>query len=285
LHKSIIRTPENRPALENMNDSSHIHSIIHRFPAISLNDMDRVRLMDRTDIKYLLHISRLPGILQAAEKLYQILEIGNDRIFEYHSLYFDTPDFRMYHNHHRGKTKRYKVRFRKYLQTNRVFLEVKSRKNNRRTRKKRIPVADVEHRLTPWAMDFIREYIPLTDSTLEPKLWTRFSRFTLVHLTAPERITIDLDLRVNHEDDRFGFPGLVIAEVKQEGNTPASDFRRILASEHIRPMGLSKYCLGCVLLYPRVKSNRYKQKLRIISKLGRHEQPHYAAANPAIVRN
>jgi len=268
-----------------MNDPYHIRSIIQKFPAIGLSDMDRVRLMDRTDTKYIMHISRLPGILEAAEKTYQVLEINNERIFEYHSLYFDTPDFRMYHNHYRGKTKRHKVRFRKYLNTNCVFLEVKSRKNNRRTRKKRIPVADVEHRLTPWAMDFIRKTIQWTDMTLEPKLWTRFSRFTLVHRTVPERITIDVHLRVNNENDQFVFPSLVIAEVKQKGNTPASDFKRILASEHIRPTGLSKYCLGCVLLYPQVKSNRYKQKLRIISKLCRHEQPYSAAASPAIVRN
>lgn len=61
-------------------------------------------------------------------------------------------------------------------------------------------------------------------------------------------------------------PELVIVEVKQDGNQP-SDFKRILQEARVQQKGLSKYCLGMLLTDEHIKYNRFKDKIRYVSKL------------------
>ena len=59
---------------------------------------------------------------------------------------------------------------------------------------------------------------------------------------------------------------LVIAEVKREGNAPSA-FIKLIKEEHIRPTGMSKYCIGSVLLDETIKYNNFKPHLLAINKL------------------
>src|SRR5690606_31022332 len=100
------------------------------FEAITLDQMDQVRLMRRTDTKFVFSIQHLPAMLKIALPDYYMVEIENEREQIYTTTYFDTPEYDMYNIHHNGKLNRHKVRIRKYVYSNQEFLEVK-RKNNK----------------------------------------------------------------------------------------------------------------------------------------------------------
>ncbi len=123
-------------------------NILNSFQAISLKEMDGVKLMSRIDTKYVLNIDVLPKIFKGISDNYQILEIDQKRIFDYNSLYYDTDCNFMYLAHHNGKLNRYKVRFRQYVANNLFFLEVKYKNKGMRTTKQRIPVESIETSLS-----------------------------------------------------------------------------------------------------------------------------------------
>ena len=52
-----------------------------------------------------------------------------------------------------------------------------------------------------------------------------------------------------------------------------SDMAQQLRQHHVRATGFSKYCVGISLIYPQVKHNNFKPKLRIVEKLAQ-EQSH-----------
>jgi len=248
-------------------DSSEIIETIDRFSPITLEEMDTVRLMNRTDTKYLFHTGRLPEILERSSDLYRILTIDESRIFKYNSLYLDTPQLKTYLDHHNGIRPRNKVRFREYEDTGTIYLEVKRKIANERTRKSRIKTDRIEHELSEKSMTYIKEQSPLNASELHPALWTIFRRITLVGRRDPERITIDIDISFRHKNKEKGLPFLTICEVKRDQSKGSTDFMKILKAERIYPGSSSKYCLGTIFLKSPVKYNLFKSNIRKINKL------------------
>lgn len=175
-----------------MNDLKHI---IKNFDTISLEKMDKVRLMDRIDTKFIFSSELLPGILEKASADYKILEEKSGSIFTYNNLYFDTREFNMYTVHHNRHLNRYKVRFREYVDSGIIFLEVKFKNNKRRTIKTRIKRSAFEDTLIGESADFINQLVPYKAKDLVPRIRTIFNRLTLVHKTVKERITIDTSLQ------------------------------------------------------------------------------------------
>ncbi len=87
--------------------------------------MDSVMLLNRTDTKFILNQSTFRNVLEQVTNDYRILCINDKRKASDRTLYFDTNDSKFYHNHHNGKENRYKVRIRKYIDSDLCFLEVK----------------------------------------------------------------------------------------------------------------------------------------------------------------
>ena len=115
-----------------------INSILSKFEPITLEEMDSVKLMERTDTKYVFPVSELPGILEGMISQYRLLDINNVRNQRYESLYYDTNDFLLYNKHLIGKPDRYKIRFRRYLDSaGLTYFEIKHKNNKRTTTKKR----------------------------------------------------------------------------------------------------------------------------------------------------
>jgi len=77
---------------------------------ISLAEMDGVSLLNRTDTKYVMGVSQLCRALQQVAGQYRVLEINCTRLNHYRTVYYDTPDFALYQQHHNGLRTRYKVR-------------------------------------------------------------------------------------------------------------------------------------------------------------------------------
>lgn len=250
--------------------------ILNTFQSISLQEMDTVKLMNRIDTKYVLNVDVLPKIFQNINDQYKLLEIDNKRVFSYNSLYYDTTDNFMYLAHHNGKLNRYKVRFRKYLVNDLCFLEIKYKDKGTRTIKHRTKIENIETDLSEKSLNYINKYTPFTDHVLQPKIYTSFSRITLVSKALNERVTIDLDLsfRANGSEKEIG--KVAIIELKRDAAVKTSHLLDTLLQFRIFPQGFSKYCIGRALVENELKSNNFKEKILKINKInnGNHNYRH-----------
>lgn len=259
-----------------------IADIISSFEPITLAEMESVKLMNRIDTKYAVPLDVLPAILEASEADYYAQEIEGKRIATYDTMYYDTDTLDMYIRHHDRQLVRQKIRVRQYVDSDLTFLEIKRKNNKGRTSKKRIVVpgfditADTQSKLKHknkedellTVEEFIDRKSRYTWDSVSPHLWTKFHRITLVNKAKTERLTIDLDLVWDNvvSGEVKTYPNLVIIELKRDGNVP-SKMTHIMQGLRIKPLKISKYCIGTALTTPGLKRNRFKSKIRKIEKL------------------
>lgn len=245
-----------------------IEHIISEFDPITLKEMDRVKLMNRVDTKFAIPAHVFPSLLKQLSKDYFSVEILGTRLPFYKSLYFDTDEFDMYHDHHNGSGNRYKVRIRNYTESELFFLEIKH-KFKGRTDKNRIKIDAFEENLSEKSLDFIEKTIA-KDYHLKATLWNSFNRITLVNKIENERLTLDMNLLFEWKNKEIEKPQLVIAELKQERVDRQSVFFQLMKSNYIRPYRISKYCIGTCEMYQEseeLKYNLFKPKLLTLEKL------------------
>ena len=241
--------------------------ILKTLDSISLGEMNKVKLLDRLDKKYMFHIEQLPEVLALARKDYFALEIDGKKYAGYETTYFDTPDFEMYTKHHNGKLNRYKVRFRTYVDSNLNFFEIKFKTNKGRTKKSRVQIPEKDHSIHGEVVESLLERkTPYKAPELVPALQVNYNRITLVNRNMTERITIDFALNYKHNDCVADIPNLIIAEVKQD-KSDNSPFISIMMEKRIKNESLSKYCLGIANTVNNVKLNNFKSKVRYVNQL------------------
>ena len=73
-----------------------LNTTISRFNPITLDQMDEVKLMSRTDTKFAFKYTKLLTLLNRMQESYKVLEINDKRIHDYKSLYFDTAERKFY---------------------------------------------------------------------------------------------------------------------------------------------------------------------------------------------
>jgi hypothetical protein len=246
--------------------NQEIKAITESFNPISLKEMDGVALMNRSDTKFILPKCQISIILQAVLSDYTILEINQNRVMTYNSLYYDTPDTLFYKWHHNEKNNRLKIRIRNYVESKIHFLEVKRKNGKGVTKKSRIPIDGFQNILSPKSLDFIKDTTTHVFS-LKPVLENKFNRITLVSKFHKERATIDFNLSFKNNDNEKSFDNLAIIEIKQEGVNRNSPIYKSLKKLHILPNSISKYCLGLISLYKDLKYNAFKPQLLKIAKL------------------
>ena len=241
--------------------------LLKAFAPISLEQMSGVKLMNRTDTKFVTTTEKLRQLLQMARQDYYVQEIDGQRNLEYDTTYFDALQYDMYRQHQYGHANRQKIRFRTYCISGLQFMEVKTKNNHGRTKKKRIEVKDMDVR-EQQKSDFLGQYLHYSIDTLQPVLNNHFSRITLVNKAKTERLTIDSALTfsnlVSGEEKDMG--NLVIVELKRDGMV-YSPVLEMLRQLHIHPHGFSKYCMGSALTNPELPVNRFKRKLIEIKKI------------------
>ncbi|MFK8038169.1 MAG: polyphosphate polymerase domain-containing protein [Crocinitomicaceae bacterium] len=238
---------------------------LETFSPISLAEMDEVKLMNRTDTKFVFKRSDLSSVLEKLSSDYSVLKINDNLISSYKTLYFDTLEFGYYLDHHNGRGNRFKVRIRNYTESNLFFLEIKN-KYKGRTDKKRIKLNDFETSFSADSRLFVDSVIDSAPN-LEAKLWNNFSRITLVNHAEKERLTLDLNLSFDWNGRVEEFDHIVIAELKQENVNRNSKFYQMMKSFNISSNSISKYCIGAVSLNPGLKYNSFKSKTLLINKL------------------
>lgn len=238
---------------------------------ITLEEMCSVKLMNRIDTKYVASEAMVMELLrQTAKYGYRAQVHGGVIAARYDTRYFDTESREMYVVHHNRQLTRQKIRTRHYEDGSATYLEVKNKNNRGRTKKKRIeiPVDDLMDFVgNSEALSFIEPLARYNIKSLSPAIATRFVRITIVNPELTERITIDLNLEFT--DLRSGatgkIEGMSIIEIKQDGNI-RSKAKDILNTLRVKPMRISKYCLGTALTVEGIKRNRMIEKIRRIEK-------------------
>lgn len=243
-----------------------INKILNEFKSISLDEINDVSLMKRTDTKFVVNSKFISLILENLKDSYSVLEIEENRIMKYSSLYLDTPDFKFYHDHHNGRVNRTKIRQRKYVDSNLTFLEIKQKNGKGETNKSRIKIEDFETSLKESSNEFIYK-ITNKKFNLVPSLWNSFNRITLVNLIDKERVTIDLKLAYRNNDSEKKYDDLAIIELKQGSFDRNSKAVKTLKKFKYYPYSISKYCIGIINIYSDVKYNLFKKKLLRINKI------------------
>lgn len=252
---------------------------------ITLEEMKSVKLMNRTDTKFVTSRAVLDRLLELIDEEYLVQVTEGSTAARYHTLYYDTEDCRMYLIHHNGHKTRQKLRVRSYVDSDLHFLEVKTKNNHGKTRKRRISldlelpsgveatsgreIGDVlaamdlaEHD------DFLSDTLWYPSARMQPKIENRFTRMTLVNRKKTERLTIDTDLRfTNRVTGRTtSLEHVAIIELKRDSLRP-SPIMPHLNRLRIFSMGFSKYCMGMALTDQGLKQNLFKERLRRIGKL------------------
>jgi hypothetical protein len=246
-----------------------LNVILQKFSPISLTEMDSVKLMNRSDTKFIFRRELLPCILEQLKEDYFALEVEGVRNSRYETLYYDTEDFRFFHQHRCDKAMRQKIRLRTYLESDLHFFEIKRKTNKGKTIKERIKRKEQSPVITKKVNDFLLDKSTMEGDDLVPKLWTHNSRITLVNKNSPERLTIDTNLYFKNDVKEKHLPEVVIAELKQE-KKQKSVFTDLMHHHHIKEMSISKYCFGVIFLYENIRMNNFKPKLLMLNKL-RHD--------------
>lgn len=256
------------------NNQSHIQQLVSELPPITLEEMSGIRLMNRTDTKFVTTLPVLEKLLQMCKGSY-FAQFTNDKyIASYRTVYWDDEEHTMYQRHQEGHKPRTKVRARTYVDSQISFLEIKKKDNHGKTRKKRIEVPSIESVMNDGTgEEFLRERTQFTFSNspipaepgrteIKARLQNQFQRITLVNNAHTERLTIDFGLCFRNFDSgsEHDLPRTVIIELKRDGRQP-SPILPLLRELRVKPAGFSKYCIGTALTNPNVKLNNFKLRL------------------------
>jgi hypothetical protein len=96
---------------------------------------------------------------------------------------------------------------------------------------------------------------------MRPVVVTGNRRATLANLNGHSRLTIDTDLACGWGNSHAALqPGFVVLESKVEGH--GSQVDRLLRAAGVRPVPISKYCLGVASLGHDLPSNPWRRTMR-----------------------
>ncbi len=251
-----------------MDIDARIDDLLTNLKPITLDEMKEIRLMNRTDTKFVTNKETLARLLELAQGKYYAQFHNGSKIANYMTTYWDTDAHKFYMEHHNGRAPRQKVRVRTYMDSDDTFLEIKTKNNHGRTKKKRVAVPSQQITGENGNEEFLQERVHLSLADIHPTVRNQFHRITLVNYGKTERLTIDYDVHFhNMETGRDANVGpLVIVELKRDGNvfSPVLDILRRL---RIKPSGFSKYCIGSVMTNKSLKQNNFMERMVLFDKL------------------
>ena len=178
-----------------MEINKRIDELLGQLKPITLEQMSSIRLMNRTDTKFVTSKENLVRLLEMVQGEYYAQSIDGNKIANYLTTYWDTDGHHFYLEHHNGRAPRQKVRVRTYLDSDITFLEVKTKNNHGRTKKKRIEVPSQELAHNEENEDFLKKLVHRGLGSIHPTVQNRFHRITLVNYGKTERLTIDFDVQ------------------------------------------------------------------------------------------
>lgn len=236
-------------------------------------------MLVRRDNKYVVREDSLRPAWGALAGRFDMLELDGKRDFTYDTCYFDDSAHTSYFDHHRGRRRRCKIRMRKYVDAQLCFAEIKLKGKRGLTVKRRVACPVEQYGiLDACAESQIRSayrdlYARELEQALEPVVWMRYRRMTLVAKQGGERMTIDRGMvfmdasgSCRIDDD------LVIVETKSGNANGIAD--KILRSLHQHPTNAaSKYCVSLAALRQVSKYNNLLPALRKLDAVPARHAP------------
>jgi hypothetical protein len=234
------------------------------FDSISLDELnERAALLTRVDAKYIVDLETLGALVDAVHRDFLVLEIERRRVFGYDTVYFDSPGLVAYRAHVQGRRRRFKLRSRRYVDSDLNVFEVKLKGLRDNTVKHRLSVAAADHgSMTAEAERFAAAvlgdaYGHALPDALGPALSMTYRRVTLAARDGIERVTWDSELSFG---DAALADGHVIVETKTPRGRGVAD--TALRNLGVRPVSCSKYCVGIGMTRPGVRVNPWAHLLR-----------------------
>lgn len=228
--------------------------------------IERRVLQQRIDRKYVFAANMLEPLLAELSPHFSLVSAAAAPLATYDTVYFDTSERLLYHNHRRGRVPRHKVRVRHHVERRLSFLEVKCKTGDSRTTKARTERPFGALAFDPDAEAFVSSSCPVPPCLLVPQVWMTFRRITLVGNDIDERVTIDCDMGVAANIQSRQLTGVTVVEVKQARHRNDSASIGVLRSLHLRERAFSKYCIATALLAP-VRSHAFQPTLRLVDRL------------------
>ncbi|MFF1356837.1 VTC domain-containing protein [Streptomyces sp. NPDC058297] len=203
---------------------------------------------------------------------FRALSINGKRSFAYHSVYFDTPELRTFHDHRMGRRLRFRVRERLYRDTGERQFEIKLKGRRGETVKHRRRLTAGQQALDAPQLDFLAgvlrdAYGIEPPQQLTPSLETDYHRTTFV--ADGQRVTCDAGLVVCEAAGGRSVradSGLVLVETKTRGRLTEAD--RVLHRFGVRASDFTKYAAGFSALRPELGINRWVRTVREVFPSG-----------------
>lgn len=215
-----------------------------------------------------------------------VLEHEGLRCAPYTTTYFDTKELLTYHDHLKGRRKRFKIRIRHYRDPSDGYLEIKLKKPRGQTLKVRwsYDVSRIGETLSSDEIILINQalsdssYSELTDS-FRQTLQSTFNRTTLFDISSRERITIDTQfiaaLCGQNDELNSQLPfidlGQHCAIIEIKSPTKIGNTHRVFTQLGIRESSISKYCTGLSALRPDLVNAPWREALRLLQGAGRQQ--------------
>jgi hypothetical protein len=234
---------------------------------VGLKDLnDSAELLTRVDRKYFVPAETFQLLMGELNASFRVLEIDGQRTFDYESVYFDTPDLLTYRAHLQRRRRRFKARTRTYVDSGLCMFEVKTVGQRGATVKERIkhPVAD-RAVLTPQAHEFLEQtlrkaYDQPVPAGMQPMLINLYRRTTFASLGEGSRLTCDISLSCHTDRASMSDRGRhVLVESKSANGSGEAD--QMLRHLGVRPISVSKYCVGIAALRPEVPANPWRKTI------------------------
>ncbi len=257
---------------------------VARLLPVGLDELvERAGLLTRVDRKYLVPLDDVDTLVRGLPPDAQVLEIGPRRLFDYESVYFDTPDLLAYRLAAHRRRRRFKVRTRTYVDSALCWIEVKTRGARGTTVKDRVPHHLDDRGSVGPAQGFVTATLTAQGiagaDTMAwvPTLVTRYRRATILLPDTDSRLTVDVDLSWHDGRRPLHLQRVAVVETKTGSTASAAD--RLLWAHGHRPVRISKYATGMAALQPELPSTRWQRTLR------RHLLPHSVPAVEAYARS
>ena len=245
---------------------SWANAALRRLPAIRLAELDeRAALLTRFDRTYLMDVANAEALLATMPPGTRVLDIDGRRISSYSSTYLDTDSLTSYIDSALGRTRGFKVRFRRYENAGDEFLEVKTTRAGRTVKERVALSATPAGGLTPEGERFVGERLAAAginpDGPLQPVLQTRYQRSTLFLPATSSRVTIDFHPMWHAVNPAASLtcPRLAFVETKTAYQTSSVD--HLLWSLGHRPVFISKDVMGLAALNPALPRRRWERVL------------------------
>jgi hypothetical protein len=227
--------------------------------------VESAELLTRVDRKYFVPAKTFRALIAELGSC-RVLEIDGQRTFDYESVYFDTPGLLTYRAHLQRRRRRFKARTRTYLDSGLCMFEVKTVGARGATVKDRIKHSLTDRAvLTDPARDFLGQtlysaYGQPTPPGLQPTLINLYRRTTFASSVEGARLTCDVALSCHTERASMHDRGShVLVESKSANGSSKAD--QMLRRLGVRPISVSKYCVGIAALHPEVPANPWHTTL------------------------